>query len=329
MQRKYELDMCRICASLMVVVLHISGSGWYIDPSLFEWKIINIFDMGMRAAVPLFFMISGTLLLSHEFFSIKRFIVRNTVRLIIIYSVWSIIYELNTHFFYQKYTHIFDFWGGVIKGHYHLWFLQTILLAYLFIPIMYNTIHEKKCSQYILFLFLIFVIFKNNLLIFSESKLIKDICNKIDLSAISYFGYMVLGYILSQKNYQRTAKKVLPFLTLFIYLFTTALSSYANLCHSLKKGEATEWLYGYFSFPVFIQACCIFVFFQCFSNIKIKHPKIIIYLSDCTLGIYLLHPLILEFFIQHGFSVSNYNPLIAIPCIFIIILSICFLITGE
>lgn len=112
MQRKYELDMCRICASLMVVVLHISGSGWYIDPSLFEWKIINIFDMGMRAAVPLFFMISGTLLLSHEFFSIKRFIVRNTVRLIIIYSVWSIIYELNTHFFYQKYTHIFDFWGG-------------------------------------------------------------------------------------------------------------------------------------------------------------------------------------------------------------------------
>ena len=35
--RRYELDLCRVLACLMVVMIHLSGSGWHIDPATGAW----------------------------------------------------------------------------------------------------------------------------------------------------------------------------------------------------------------------------------------------------------------------------------------------------
>lgn len=71
----------------MVVMLHVVSTGWFIDPSLNEWKIFNFIDMAMRTGVPLFFMISGALFLEKKNLDIKEFIIRNVSRLVFIYSV--------------------------------------------------------------------------------------------------------------------------------------------------------------------------------------------------------------------------------------------------
>lgn len=314
-------------------MLHVAASGWYINPQLSEWKIFNIYDTAVRAGVPLFFMISGVLFLERDILDVRKIITKNILHLLLIYFIWSILYELNAQRIFHNYRSVYAFIVGVINGHYHLWFLPAMALVYLIIPIMHCVIHgggQKEYTTYILALFLIIVLLKKNLLIFFKaSELIQSVCAKIDISMFSYLGYMVLGYVLSkEKVAEKCSKKMLLCILPFVWFLTTIVSSYATLDYSLKVGEAKGWLYGYFSLPVLIQACCIFVFFQCFSGKKIKYSIMLTYISDCTLGVYLMHPMVLELFERHGITVFSFNPVIAVPLICISVTCLCIVITG-
>ena len=317
--------MCRIFACLMVVFIHVSASGWYIDPTLNEWRVFNLFDMAVRPGVPLFFMISGVLFLGRDSFNVRKFIINNIMRLVFIYFIWSAIYELMINGFGSK--SFYDFLLGTINGYYHLWFLPAMIVVYLFVPIVYSAINgERMNPRYTLVLFLIFTILTTNLLLFfNDSQLVQWMCSKLNISYLPYMGYMVLGYILSKKNLH---KKVYIFFPSICYFLVTILSAYANRRYSLQKGEATAWLYGDFCIPVFIQACCVFIFFQYFKGMRVKHPKVVKYVSDCTLGIYLLHPMVIKFLNEREISVSCFNPVLSVPCISIVVISMSFLITG-
>lgn len=318
MSRRYELDFCRICACLMVVMLHVAASGWFIDPALTEWKFFNFTDMAMRAGVPLFFMISGALFLEKEHLDIKKFISRNVSRLIYVYFIWSFLYQLVHQHVYHTYKNVSDFLVGVIKGPGHLWFLPAMIIVYLFLPVVHNALKGGSLNpKYILMLFVILTLLTTNLQLLPECPaIIKELCGKINLTYISYLGYMALGFILSQATYNRKFLVLAP----FIYFITTVLSALGNQWLSLRDGKAGVYLYGYFSLPVFIQACCIFIFFQCLKNRNVKYPKALAYLSDCTFGIYLLHFMVLDFWQRRNISVSSFHPLASIPSIYLLVL---------
>ena len=61
-EREYNMDILRILACFMVVVLHTSAQNWDAVPFIsFEWKAFNFYNAMVRSAVPIFFMISGKL----------------------------------------------------------------------------------------------------------------------------------------------------------------------------------------------------------------------------------------------------------------------------
>jgi surface polysaccharide O-acyltransferase-like enzyme len=62
--RDIGFDVIRVMASVMVVVIHVSASLFY----RFEagWVAANFYDSLSRSAVPLFFMISGALLVPRD-----------------------------------------------------------------------------------------------------------------------------------------------------------------------------------------------------------------------------------------------------------------------
>lgn len=174
-------------------------------------------------------------------------------------------------------------------------------------------------------IFLFFIILKTNILLIPNiPALIEQLYNKVDLSQILYLGYVVLGYVLSLKEFN---KKICLLLMPIIYFFSTIIIAYGNLWYSLRMAEKTGWLSGGFSIPVFVQACCVFIFFQCLKDLKIKNPPILIYISDCTLGIYLLHPMILEFYERHGFVVSSFEPIKSVILICFSVIGGCFVAT--
>lgn len=326
MKRRYELDLCRICACFMVVMLHVAATGWYIDPSCDEWRVFNFADTSVRAGVPLFFMISGSLFLERDNLDIKRFLTKNVLRLIIIFIVWGIIYELNNQRMYHSYENAYELLVESMKGHYHLWFIPAMVIVYLFLPVVHSAMKGNRINvYYLLFLFIFLTLLSTNLLLVPDLPvLFQTICEKVNLAHISYLGYMIVGYILSRKKYNKKVMIIMP----VIYFLITILTAYGNRWYSLKEGEAIEWLYGYFTLPVFFQACCIFVFFQCFRDVELKHLSMIKFISDCTLGIYLLHPMILEYWNRHNFSVSDFNPVLSVPCVFLLVTCECLIVVA-
>lgn len=322
--RKWELDKCRIFACLMVVMLHVAAMGWFIDPKTYEWRIFNLSDTLVRGSVPLFFMISGALFLAHEELNIRRFFKKNLWHLVFLYIVWATLYEIIGVCLRGEFDW-FTFLLAVCKGHYHLWFLPAMMISYLFLPAVHHAIRGSTTNpMYFLLLFGLFTLLVANINLIPElPELLETLMEKLNITDISYLGYMVWGYCLSQKHYGKRTRIV----TVLVYVITSLLTAYANRLYSVSQGQADSWLYGYFTLPSFLQATVIFCFFQSLAKSREqdeKHHSLLAELSACTLGVYLLHPMVLDALSRHGLKVTSGNPVYQIPMVFIITVSICF-----
>lgn len=95
--RQYYLDILRIIACFMVIMIHIISMDFnnYL-PATNEWKVMNSYDSIIRYSVPLFYMISGALFLgSNSSISIKKLYLNKIFHLLILYIVWSIFYAVD------------------------------------------------------------------------------------------------------------------------------------------------------------------------------------------------------------------------------------------
>lgn len=330
-QRNWELDKCRVVACLMVVLLHVASTGWFIDPTTSEWRIFNLTDTMVRGSVPLFFMISGTLFFTKERLDLGRFIKKNVAHLVFLYVVWSLIYEISSCLINGQFD-LNRFLTGVCKGHYHLWFLPAMILSYLFLPVIHHALKGYAIKPgYLLFLFgFVTLLVVNVNLIPSLPESISLLLDKANLSNAQYVGYMIWGYFLSRKHWGKKTRLI----TVLIYLAAGLATASANRWFSISHGQAVSWLYGYFTLPSFLQATAIFCFFQTFRNnpelpegaAEEEHPRLWNELSSCTLGVYLIHPMVLETLTQIGFRVTEDNPVYKIPAVFSVTVVICFLL---
>lgn len=83
--RSYNLDVLRIIATLMVIMIHVSGSFMI---KMNDANFASFFGRISASAVPLFFMISGALFLEpNKDISIKGLLSRIPVYFLIIVSV--------------------------------------------------------------------------------------------------------------------------------------------------------------------------------------------------------------------------------------------------
>ena len=71
--RKGYLDILRALAAVGVIVIHVSSNNWFGYIGTFNWIVFTIYEGIARISVPIFFMISGSLLLS-KIYSIKKYI---------------------------------------------------------------------------------------------------------------------------------------------------------------------------------------------------------------------------------------------------------------
>ena len=90
-QRDYGIDLLRICAAFLVVLIHLSAEHWLnYSYNSTEWFVCHFFDSIGRSAVPLFVMISGMFLLNPD-----KELTWNMLwhkyckRILIIFAVWS------------------------------------------------------------------------------------------------------------------------------------------------------------------------------------------------------------------------------------------------
>ena len=86
--RRPELDLCRGIACLAVVLIHTVMLFWDFDPASPVWAVWNFLSLAVRFGVPLFFMLSGALLLGRERLDFRRHL-RRIGHLLLLFYVWS------------------------------------------------------------------------------------------------------------------------------------------------------------------------------------------------------------------------------------------------
>lgn len=296
-ERKQELDVIRVIACFMVVVIHVAGYGMEIkDPMTWDWMIRNLAVCAVRCAVPIFFMLSGILFMEKEM-PLKVLYKKYIARLVIAWSAWSALYAMIDVIAYMKNNSfsIKYFMIKFVEGHYHLWFLPALFTVYIFLPVIQSVVKNcpSSCMKYLGAILLVGVIGKETLTPFLGGVIWESIWNNLQIPSFSSgMVYFAAGYYI-YKNRKCISEK----LCLLIYGVCVGVMAGINAVCSYAWGEHAAPTNGYLNVCVLITSVAFFSFLLHYLQRKMlreKTAKIFKYISNYTFGIYLIHTLFIE-----------------------------------
>jgi len=135
-------------------------------------------------------------------------------------------------------------------------------------------------------------------------------------------GYFMLGYYLSKVNLRNVNLRGL--LILLIVLFGTSIK--VNELYAVFYNESSGLLYGYYNCFTCAEGIIVFLLIRkALQNIKLNNIWVV--LSKCSLGIYLIHPFIIEhLYFNFGFNINFCNPAISILILTLLVFLVSFIL---
>ncbi len=318
-ENKEWINYLRVIATIGVIILHVSAEipKLYGDVSNDVWWIGNLIDSSVRFCVPLFLMISGTLLLGKKIDTIN-FLKKRVWRVLLPFLFWSFIYIILIVVF-KVYTgeeiNIFNYVFSQLHfgSANHLWFVYMILGVYLFIPIINVWVINSNVKDFLYYLLIWFL----TLIIALPFKTVMGF--NIDLYYFSGFlGYLILGYYLSKFNFIIFKFTKTNLIALYVLGFT--ITSFGTYFLTKKKLVFDESLYEYLTPNVLFMSIAVFTYIK---KITIKNTLVLncIYLiNKYSYGIFLIHILILILLRKINIYWGFLHPLFSIPIVVIICL---------
>ncbi|MFF2889825.1 acyltransferase [Paenibacillus sp. NPDC057967] len=305
-KRIIYIDLLRIISIVAVIVLHISASllTRTNDFSTTSWWVSNVFNSICRFAVPVFFMISGAMILRSEVKSLKDFYLKRVWPLVVALLSWSLIYGL----FYQYYLlksdknaleFIADFGYKLLtdQNYVHLWFLYAIIAVYMTVPLISKFVKacsEKDLRYYLLLWFVVSILYRlvSDIVYRATDQYLYIPSMNIPLF-MGYLGYFILGYYLFHFELPTIWKHVLYNLGILSFVLTPVLTYGV----SKLNGTLDEMFYGNYSITSFLMAVGLFLFFKekdaaisRRTNDKVR--RVISSVSAASFSIYLVHLLV-------------------------------------
>ncbi|HHH0821516.1 TPA: acyltransferase [Yersinia enterocolitica] len=285
-ERHFGGDVVRSLAIFLVIGIHVAA----MDFNKFNanWTAVNIFLSAARESVPLFFMVSGALLLDID--EGISGLARRLLRIGLPTVIWAWIYIQWNHYFSQPspITSLLDMYSTL--PYFHFWFVYAIFGIYLGLPFL-RGMTRGKISGIIFFLILWAMVVMVGP---SARALGIDIPNTaINIGQISsYSGYVVVGWLISKwRFYDRRLIGSGFALYIAVVAFTAWRCYMWSLMHNAPSQEP---YYSYIAPWTFIGSCGLF-----FSLWNLKAPnrlvaKVFLVVADNAFAIYFLHIIVLQ-----------------------------------
>lgn len=284
MIKSFNLDLMRIMATFLVIVLHTSSV--YFSQFHNYWSISLFYDNFSRVSVPIFFLISGYLLLGKEE-SISSFMIKRSSKIIIPFLAWTLFYIAYDYDGWSKSSNLYSLINK--PAFYHLWFLYAIMFMYALTPALRVVIKysDKSILKYIILIWFSYASIYQ-LTFDIKSQVIDGVLNKLSSSLENYVSLLGI-YILG--GYIRKFKPSYPFLNLaVVFISCMALNLIMTRLLSTYTGSPNQILFKYYSPLVVISSCAIFMFFLKFDfNVNPKTESITREVSKLSFGVYLIH----------------------------------------
>lgn len=289
------VDWLRVIATFGVVLLHSAAPLLYKfnDLPRDHWWFANFYDSIVRMCVPLFFMISGHLLLGKQE-RLPAFFQKRVNKVVLPLLAWSIIYLAWRRFVEHSadFSAYYLFSIALTPAYYHLWFLYAIAGIYLLVPIL--RVVAGSSDRTLLAYYVLVWLFAVSVIPIGEE--LTGIKSRIDLLSISgYSGYLVLGYCLGKLTMTKSRAQVSA--VIFFAAFTvTALGTYWLTVNS--DGKLRDYFYSYLSPNVIFMSAAFFALARLVlsENVALSRPsvnRLLKSLSSASFGIYLVHAMYL------------------------------------
>ena len=277
----------RVIATIFVLLIHAStGFLNHVDTKAFDWNYANWINAATRCSVPMFVIISGTLLIPKEE-DTWTFYKKRLPKLLYPFCFWTVVYLI---YYFYRYTNfqtlstekIFSIsMDKILHGaSAHLWYFYMIIGLYLAIPFLRKILINCSLREIELFLFLWL------LAMLFTSKPLYVAMPKFDLTFFSgYLGYLVLGYYINIKGFRFQSKPTLFLLSYILMVIIAAVGT--NL---LNQGvqKLNTFFYNYVFVTTAIAAGTLFLWIKNIAGHS-KVPKWIAVIDKYSFGIYLCH----------------------------------------
>lgn len=308
--RDISLDFIRLIAILLVICIHVSAKGFALMDQR-HWWAVNTYESISRISVPLFFMVTGALLLPRET-SISS-IVSKIWRIAIPLFAWSVLYLL-----WFKYTGTnLDAWiPRILKSPVvpHFWYLYALIGAYLFLPVMTGFFQANSLKT---LLFVMAAWFIGATIAPTVFFITKEEYLGINWGFLSlYAGYFVLGAIFYKKiKFQKSPLLV----STLVWLACTLATAGFTWLRSVQLAQPNETFYAYTSPFVALGAVAAFVALREMGRTLLgaNHLALTLLgsLSRVNFGVYLIHVMVMFALDMNGIDYDFVNPWIAIPAV--------------
>jgi surface polysaccharide O-acyltransferase-like enzyme len=312
------IHLARFASILGVIAIHVTYplTGKWGEISTKWWLIAEAANAFGRFSVPLFFALSGFLLLSRpeplsQFFQKRLWKVAfPLLAWSVIYVAWSVIWDE------RQYTISSAAWS-ILSGPVadHLWFLYVLLGLYLAVPIFWKLVEgdSERLIEYFLALWFIFVPLRNMLAVLSGLEL------GVEFPLAGKFaGYFLLGYWLGRKRFSLKVRAM----ALGAFFLAASLAIYGNFSSSLAANRFDNPFDNYLGLLVFIEVAGLLIFLRGLEPTLQRWPavlqKTLVGLGAASYGVYFVHLIVIEV-LRRGslgvkLSVTNpYHPLYGVP----------------
>lgn len=295
---KIHIDFLRITACFLVIVNH-TNSRLFIgnDPSPVWFISVTLFFIS-KAAVPLFIMISGSLLLGRDDSYKNTF--HRIIRIVITLFLFSVFYFLISikDFTAVTGTDIKNFfltlYGGAVTNAF--WYLYLYIGLLLMLPLLQKMIRNFKNKDFIYFICGTSIITFTLPVITDLFKLPNYNSTIITPLFNGYLAYFIIGYYI-ENIYDRKSKSRFIIATV---LFSASITFSVIMTYFEFKKNIAAYPYwdNRVSFNIMIPSFCLFYMAKYLSGINFSLPTIstIKAIGGCTFGIYLLSDMLILVF---------------------------------
>ncbi|MCW4023918.1 MAG: acyltransferase family protein [Candidatus Bathyarchaeota archaeon] len=325
-----SVDIIRVVAIILVIFLNATAFPYIIPAAvtsdvMSNWWTSNFYASFGAMGIPLLVMLSGALLLDKSkadepirFFFKKRF---NRIGLALVF--WTIIYFVWGIKVAGTVPSTNEIMHGIFAGsYYHLWFLYLLVGLYLATPILRVLIKNMNRNQFKYLLALTFI----GTIIPSLTIFISFDLTPVMFVFAGWVGYYLLGSFLKEVEVKRTRILLLGVIlgVICAIVGTYSLTTYAG-------GNFFNFFYNPLNFNIIISSTALFLLLFNVSPKKIQSKNVYVnrlirWISENTLAIYLLHVIVLETFelgyLGFRISVFTMNAVLAIPLLVLVTLTL-------
>ncbi len=285
------MDLARVAAIFAVVMLHVSAYGVTGTPvGSGDWWVANVADSAVRWCVPVLVMVSGALLLhpDKQAEPPRVFVRKRLQRVLLPLVFWTGVYTLWNQralalTWDARLGHALE---GMARGapHYHLWFLYMIVLLYAFVPALRAMAAAASLTVLKFTTGAGFVLAAIAAVHAASSGAPAGLFTH---GFLSYLPYFLAGHLIAISAAEAHRWKLAA-------VVGASVVATAWGCHALTvshQAAAGQYFYGYLSLTVIPMSVAAAVFFRSLPPVRARWLQ---KLGPLTLGIYLVHPLLLE-----------------------------------